>query len=519
MDSMTPRRAAAPLALVLTLAGWSAVAQTIPGSVAPVGMGPSAAPTPTAAAPAPATTQAAPRRIDLRPAEAKKPLQAPASAQAAPSAGQAQGVAPAQGSGQAQSLGQSAPAPTPAPQEAAPAPAGVEPAPAPAAHPPPPKAAAKKAAPPPAPRETALPETLEPSFTPDTFYATAKASERYAAIADAGGWPTVVALSPGAKGKAVATLRQRLAAEGDLSPDKAVGEAYDADVKAAVQAFQERHGLKRSGAVAGATLKAMNVPAAARFRQLVSSAQRLAGYMFAFGDKYVIVNIPSASVEAVQGGTVAHRYVAVVGDVKHPSPEVEAKIGAINLNPTWTVPVSIIKNEIIPKMQKDPGYLSRANIRILDGQGREVDAREIDWSTQKAVNYTLRQDSGKGNALGDIRIAMPNKHAVYMHDTPTKSFFARDYRFASHGCVRVQGVYDLAEWLLQGSRAGMTKEQILARIATGAREDVRLAQPVPVAWVYLTGWASRDGAAHFRSDVYGWDSIGPGDPNEAIATR
>lgn len=449
--SRTALAIAASLALALPA---GAIAQTIPGAVAP-------APVTITAPPAPAAPQAA-------------PVAAPA-----------------------------APAPSAA--------AAGEPPPAPAAQPQAVRKAQKKPSPPPAPRETALPASTEPSFTPDTFYATAKASERYSAIADAGGWPTVTALSPGAKGKAVETLRQRLAAEGDLPPGQATGDVYDAGVKAAVEKFQDRMGLRRNGVVSGATLKEMNVSAGARFRQLVSSAQRLAGYMFSFGDRYVIVNIPSASVEAVRGATVERRYVAVVGDVKNASPEVEAKIGAINLNPTWTVPTSIIKNEIIPKMQRDPGYLSRQNIRILDSQGQQVDARAIDWKTNRAVNYTLRQDSGKSNALGLIRIAMPNKHAVYMHDTPSKAAFGRDYRFLSHGCVRVQGVYDLAEWIAQGTRGDWTKDKIATRIDTGAREDIRLPQPVPVAWVYLTGWASRDGVVHFRHDVYGLDQVGPGD--------
>ena len=401
---------------------------------------------------------------------------------------------------------------------AAPAPAdgGLSGAAAPAAHPPAPKKRKKAVAPPP-PRETALSECSEPSFTPDTFYATAKASERYSAIADAGGWPVVSAVSPGARGKAVATLRKRLALEGDLPEAKVAGDAYDADLKAAILSFQDRHGLRKTGSVTGPTLKAMNVPASARFRQLVSSAQRMAGYMFSFGDRYVVVNIPSASVEAVQGGTVARRYVAVVGDVEHPSPETVAKIQAVNLNPTWTVPTSIIKNEIIPKMQRDPGYLSRANIRILTGSGKEVTASSIDWRTDKAVNYTLRQDSGRGNALGDIRIAMPNKHAVYMHDTPSKGYFGRDYRFLSHGCVRVQGVYDLAAWLAEPVRGGWDKKAITVAIATGERKDINLPAAVPVAWVYLTGYASRDGLAHFRPDVYGLDSVGPGDAADARA--
>ena len=118
------------------------------------------------------------------------------------------------------------------------------------------------------------------------------------------------------------------------------------------------------------------------------------------------------------------------------------------------MPTSIIKKEIIPKMQKDPGYLTRDKIRILDGSGARDRSATINWSTERAANYILRQDFGAGNSLGSIRIGMPNKLAVYMHDTPSKRLFGADYRFLSHGCVRVQGVYDYAEWLLQGTRGG-----------------------------------------------------------------
>ena len=214
------------------------------------------------------------------------------------------------------------------------------------------------------------------------------------------------------------------------------------------------------------------------------------------------------------------RYVAVVGDPDHPSPEVDAKVVAVNLNPTWTVPVSIIKNEIIPKMQKDPGYLAREKIRILDNQGNTVTPSSIDWTSQRAVNYTLRQDSGTANALGSIRINMPNKYAVYMHDTPSKRFFGADFRFLSHGCVRVQGVYDLAAWLLQGTPGSpdgiWTRDSVSSSIEGGDHKEVRLVQPVPVAWVYLTGWANGDGGVHFRDDVYGLDTIGA--PAEARAS-
>ena len=309
-------------------------------------------------------------------------------------------------------------------------------------------------------------------------------------------------------------MRKRLALEGDLETSEAgdglASLAWDARLTAAVKRFQARMGLRQTGRVAGATLKAMNVPVSVRSTQLAASARRLAGVKFSFGDRYVVVNLPAASVEAVENGRVVHRYVAIVGDVEHPSPEIAAHISVINLNPTWTVPTSIIKNEIIPKMQKDPGYLTREKIRILDGSGAEIDPKSIDWATERAANYILRQDSGAGNSLGAIRIGMPNKLAVYMHDTPSKRLFGADYRFLSHGCVRVQGVYDFAEWLLEGASdvpSGVwDKAALLAKVKEGAREDIKLTRPVPVIWVYLTGWSNRDGPANFRDDVYGIDS-------------
>ena len=326
----------------------------------------------------------------------------------------------------------------------------------------------------------------------------------------AGGWPTIAhPIRRGAKGDAVAILRKRLAFEGDLAPASAAdGPAsltWDEDLTAAVKHFQSRMGLRQSGVVAGATFKAINVSASERVSQLAASAQRLSGIDFGAAERYVVVNLPSTSVEAVEGGRVAHRYVAIVGDIKHPSPEISAQIQVINLNPTWTVPTSIIKKEIIPKMQRDPGYLTRAKIRILDGAGAEVQPASIDWNSQRAVAYTLRQDSGAGNSLGAIRIGMPNKMSVYMHDTPSKRLFGADYRFLSHGCVRVQGVYDLAGWLLQGTPGGWDKSALTAKVNQGAREDVRLAKSVPVIWVYLTGWANGEGTVNFRDDVYDMD--------------
>lgn len=350
-----------------------------------------------------------------------------------------------------------------------------------------------------------------PTLDASTFINTMRAAWTYKRIAETGGWPTLPAgtvLKAGDKGPLVVTLRQRLASEGELSADLTTSTTFDAELTNAVKRFQARHGLPESGAVRARTLEALNVPAIARHRQLTASAQRLAGSTFSFGERYVVVNIPSAAVEAVERGQVARRYVAIAGKVDRPSPTVETRVTAVNLNPTWTVPVSLIKKDIIPHVQKDPGYLEKMKIRIFDAKGQEVDPRSLDWSTQNAVNYTLRQDPGAINSLGQIRIDMPNKHAVYMHDTPKKQLFAQDARFHSSGCVRVADVSGFAEWLLRGTNGpagAWTRVGIDTAIASTARQDIRLEKPVPVAWVYLTGYATADGAVHFRDDVYGLD--------------
>jgi murein L,D-transpeptidase YcbB/YkuD len=255
----------------------------------------------------------------------------------------------------------------------------------------------------------------------------------------------------------------------------------------------------------------LNVPAALRHRQLATSAQRLllTGAKILAGERYVLVNIPSATVEAVESGEVVRRYVAVVGKPDRPSPMVETRITGVNLNPTWTVPVSLIRKDIIPQVRKDPTYLAKMKIRILDGKGQQVEPTTIDWSTNSAVNYTLRQDPGVENSLGQIRIDMPNRHAVYLHDTPKKRLFAEDARFHSSGCVRVADVLGFAEWLLRdtpGPSGAWAASELNAAIGSEIRQDIPLARPVPVAWVYLTGYATGDGVVHFRDDVYGLDA-------------
>jgi L,D-transpeptidase YcbB len=347
----------------------------------------------------------------------------------------------------------------------------------------------------------------EPAVDEGTAQRMAAALLSYSAIEVRGGWPTVPAsakLAPGGSGPELAVLRERLVISDDLAPEHIRGESYDATVTAAVRRFQARHGLEETGTIGPKTLAALNVPVGRRVRQLAASLDRLSALDFQFGQRYVVVNLPAAFVEAVVGDKVVRRHVVQVGRPDRPSPTLTTFITTVNLNPTWTVPLGILKKDVIPKMRKDPGYAARMHMRVLDGAGNEVDPHSVDWNSDRAPNFTIRQDSGTWNALGSVRIDMPNPHSVYMHDTNHKEFFSADYRFQSSGCTRVENPRDLAAWVLEET-PGWSRREIDAAIAKGQKVDVRVARKIPVAWVYLTGWATRDGAVHFRDDIYGHD--------------
>jgi murein L,D-transpeptidase YcbB/YkuD len=347
-----------------------------------------------------------------------------------------------------------------------------------------------------------------PSYDEGTYQRIQATMLSYAALQVRGGWPVLpkdTKLAPGSSGPEVALLRRRLVVTDDLAPEKSEGEAYDDAVTEAVKRFQARHGLAETGSVGPQTLAALNVPIAMRLRQLAASLDRLAEINFTFGQRYVVVNLPAAVAEAVNGSEVEHRYVVVVGKVDRASPTVTTAITAINLNPTWTVPLSILKKDVVTRMRKDPTYVGRMKMRVLDGSGGEIDPKTVDWKSDRAPNFTVRQDAGAGNALGALRIDMPNPHSVYMHDTNHKEHFSADYRFHSSGCTRVAEVRDLAAWLLSDN-PGWSRRELDAAIATGRSQTVRLTYKVPVAWVYMTGWVTRDDTVHFRDDVYGYDA-------------
>jgi murein L,D-transpeptidase YcbB/YkuD len=364
-------------------------------------------------------------------------------------------------------------------------------------------------APPPSERET-----LEPVFAPATLARTAEALEVYRAIAARGLWTPLPAaaraLPATARDPVAGLLKARLAQLGDL-PEALFGEpdAVDAATAAALRRFQYRHGLSETGVMGPLTFQALNVSPARRVQALEATLARLRPLDGALlPRRHVIVNLPGASLEAILDGRVERRHTAVVGRRDRPSPTLTSRLTAVNLNPTWTIPRTIALADIIPRWRRDPQFLARSRMRFITftgpGAAQEIDPALADVFGGPVSDWWIRQDPGPWNALGQIRFDMPNAHDVFMHDTPQRNLFRNDVRFNSSGCARIADVRDFAVWLLQPM--AIDRRRLDREIATNERRDIRLSEPVPVAWVYLTAWGASDGTIQFREDIYGLDT-------------
>ncbi len=350
-----------------------------------------------------------------------------------------------------------------------------------------------------------------PVFSKATIEAMKASIARYEYIVSRGGWkkiPGGPTMRVGTSSPRVILLRQRLSATGDLRQQKGRPRSYDAYVGQAVQRYQKRNGLLQTGTVNERTLKALNVSASARLAQLKLNLARISKMVEGIGKKFIMVNIAAAELEAVDFGSVRSRHRTVVGKTDRPSPLISSRVVQVNFYPYWHVPESIVRKDLIPKLKKDPAYLTRTNLRVLkDWGGEEVDPSTIDWNDPEAVNYKFRQDPGPANALGFVRINFPNKHSVYMHDTPTKGLFSHGFRAYSSGCIRIQNVQDLVGWMLQKEK-GWAPSRIDETIRMGESKDVNLKKPIPLYWTYITAWSLPDGTVQFRRDLYGRDGVG-----------
>lgn len=364
-------------------------------------------------------------------------------------------------------------------------------------------------------RTILMPRASLPTLAASTVDTTEQAIAKYEDLVARGGWPAVPPaerLRLGNRHPTVPVLRERLILGGDLDPNTGGADVYDSYVEAGIRRFQARHGLTVDGVAREQTFRALNVSAPVRLSQLRTNLVRLRSMSGYLGGRFVMCNIPAAQIEAIDNGVVVSRHIAVVGKPDRPSPDIQSRIVEINFNPYWTVPVSIVRKDLIPRMQSEPDYLTNNHIRIFDARGAELSPQQINWNSDEAVNYRFKQDPGDFNSLGSIRINFPSAHGVYMHDTPSKNLFGEDFRFHSSGCVRVQNVRELVAWLLSET-PGWSRPEIDQVIKSGERKDAKLLRPIPLYWVYVTAWATPDGVVQFRDDIYARDGVATALPN------
>ncbi len=337
-----------------------------------------------------------------------------------------------------------------------------------------------------------------------------KALAKYRQIKQNGGWSTIPAgelIKPGMSDRRIPLIKSRLQASGDLKAetiDQAKLE-YGTELEMAVKSFQQRHNLEMDGVIGEGTLQQMNVSVTQRIEQIRANLERLRWVRHNIGDEFVLVNIAGYKVYYVRDNQIIWESRVQVGKEYRQTPVFRDEIQYLAFNPTWTVPPTILSKDILPKLKKDPGYLQKKNMNVIDSKGNIIDASTINWSTMTANKfpYMIRQEPGPENALGRVKIMFPNKHLVYLHDTPSKSQFSRNERAFSSGCIRVEAPFELAELLLNDS-SQWNQQRFQTILASGELQNVNLTKKIPVLLLYFTVQTD-NGHVIFFNDIYNRD--------------
>ena len=337
------------------------------------------------------------------------------------------------------------------------------------------------------------------------------ALKRYRIIQSRGGWKPIPAgptLKKGMTDERVALLRKRLYANRDLSYSKGDTESwnFDDNVEKALIKFQTRHRLTADGAAGAKTLETMNVPVESRIDQIKVNLERARWILHAIGKKQIIVDIAGYDVHFYEKNKSTWQSRVQVGKPFRETPVFKSTIQYIEFNPTWTIPPTILRKDILPKVRRNPQYLKDRNIQVLTHQGKIVDPNSIDWSKypRQRFPYMLRQAPGPNNALGRMKFIFPNKHFVYLHDTPSKSLFDRTDRAFSSGCIRVEKPLELAGILLNDPVA-WSRRKIMDVLETKQTRRVNLPEPIPVLLFYWTVAIDSAGTIYFKKDIYNRD--------------
>lgn len=343
------------------------------------------------------------------------------------------------------------------------------------------------------------------------LYGALKATlQAYTQIEAKGGWPVIAGgptLKLGMKDERIVSLRARLAITGEYQATPEDEAVFDEPLVEAVKLFQRQHALDADGAVGPATLAALNVSAGARVDQIRINLERARWILREIGPEMVVVNIAGRYLHLVFDHKVAWTTRVIVGKSYTKTPIFTETMKLVVLNPDWTVPRSIVRNEIFPKAAADPGYLDAHEYYLTDGKGGRISPQSVAWSsyTGSTFPYGVVQRPGPKNALGLVKFLFPNKYSVYLHDTPSRQLFEKSDRSLSHGCIRVQDPLKLAELIL-GNRLGWTRERIDAAVAAKKMQSIALPKPLPVLLLYWTVDPTFDGGAHFYPDIYGRDA-------------
>ena len=335
----------------------------------------------------------------------------------------------------------------------------------------------------------------------------------YREIEAAGGWPVFpggASVEASASDPRIPVLREQLSVMGDYSGQASQSTVYDGELVEAVKLFQFRHGLPTTGLVGSMTMAALSVPVEKRIEQIRVSLERGRWILHDLEPRFLVVNIAAFKVYLVRDGVLEWETRAQVGKIYRKTPLFKSEIRYMDVNPTWTVPRTILEQDMLPRIKRDPSYLQQKGLKVLDRNGDEVDPATVDWSrysTAAGFPYLLRQGPGPTNALGRIKFMFPNEYAIFLHDTPSRSLFAQSERAFSSGCVRVENPFTLAE-LLMDDPENWPEERFLEIKDSEETKSVFLPKDkrIPVLLLYWTADAGIDGYLHFRDDIYERDA-------------
>ena len=350
-------------------------------------------------------------------------------------------------------------------------------------------------------------DEIRPSY--EIYRALSRALVEYRKIEAEGGWAAVPegeTLKEGMRDQRVIKLRERLIVTGDLKIEGSVDNLFDEELARGVENFQKRHGLDVDGVAGKMTIAALNIPVSGKIDRIRVNLERLRWVLQDDSRSFIVVNIAGFELFYGKDEEILWRARVQVGKEYRKTPVFRADLEYIVFNPTWTVPPTILKKDMIPKAAKDPSYLDGKNIRVIDNKGRIIPSRDVDWNKylKGGFPYTLRQDPGPNNALGRVKFIFPNKHFVFLHDTPSRSLFSRSKRTFSSGCIRLENPLEFSEFLLNDPEDWNIRK-IEQLIESAETKTVHLDQPLPVFMLYWTAFVRFDGTVDFREDIYNRD--------------